>query len=162
MTVQADKAFEEAIQMRSLGWSPDSKGPHPHEKRLWDTARPRGTTTGAEAEGRALGGPLDLRLQLLMHVCGFCRADRSRWRLWAGQSTVEGATLRRSSLTKPGQLAAPPASPGRGGQGEGSGAGKNKANDTAGVEGEIGHRVFYSLTGKINSNWALSKHPLVA
>lgn len=25
--VQADKAFKEAIQMRSLGWSPDSKGP---------------------------------------------------------------------------------------------------------------------------------------
>lgn len=25
--VQADKAFKEAIQMRSSGWSPDSKGP---------------------------------------------------------------------------------------------------------------------------------------
>lgn len=55
-------------------------------KGLWDTARPGGTATRAEAEGRALGGPLDLRLQLFMHVCGFCRADRSRWRLWQGRA----------------------------------------------------------------------------
>lgn len=64
-----------------------------------------------------------------------------------------------------------PASPGRAGKGERAGAKgteqtarpwKNAANNTSGVEGGIWHSVFYSLTGKINSNRALSKHPLVA
>lgn len=149
MTVQADKAFEEATQMRSLGWSPDLQGLHPHEKRALghSQARRDGHTSRSRGEGpRRTPGPQAAIVYARLWVLS-CRPEQME--TVAGQSTVEGATLRRSSLTKPGQLAAPPASPWRGRQGEGSGAGKNKASDTAGLREELGTGFFTVLLEKL-------------
>lgn len=82
-----------------------------------------------------------------------------------------GVTLRLArSLTKPWQQALPllprkePVGVAGGAKGTEHGpACARAADNTSGVAGGTWHGGFlYSLTGKINSNWALPKHPLAA
>lgn len=142
--VQADKAFKEAIQMRSLGWSPDSKGPASTGETGFGTQPgPEGRPRERKPRGgpRGTPGPQAAAVHARPWVLP-CRPGQ-RETVSRAEHRGRATTTLWSSLTKPGQLAAPPASLGRAGRGGGQGQGRtSKANDMAGVEGGIRHRVF--------------------
>lgn len=117
--VQADKAFKEAIQMRSLGWSPDSKGPASTGETGF------GIQPGPEGrphERKPRGGPSG---DSWTSGCG-CPHTSVGSAVQTGQmETVSRAVHRGRSHLKMAQphkaraAGGPPASPGRAGRGRG-------------------------------------------
>ena len=124
--VQADKAFKEAIQMRSSGWSPDSTGPastDPQEKRaLGYSQAPRDShLRGSRGEGpRGTPGPqaATVHAHLWVLPCRPGQMETVSRAVHCGRSHLKMAQPHKARAAS-WQRCLQPASPGRVGRGRG-------------------------------------------
>lgn len=149
--------------MRPLGWSPGSKGPAPTGGTgLGAQPGPEGRPHERGPRGGPSGAPGPQAAIVHAHLWALpCRpgqmgtASRAERR---GRSHLEMVQPHKARVA-----GGPACISGESRQGEGGRGREEQARPTTwlGLREESGTG-FFSLTGKISSNWALSKHPLVA